>query len=231
MRVREFRNDLNENGKELMVQIMDNVSELTHDLKCMLPNGWRAIVKIVAEADSGDEEELFLLDLQDDKGGGSWAKAKIQTLEDYDFHATYEMSIGQIRDAIRDSGLDDTVFGEEICNLTDKSQLSSSQWSWLLDGKNGPGLAPDFGGMRADCRCHYFNEYDERKVETDKIYIAFSGSKAWQDIQFMLSIFRTIRKRFNSLSKESFEFDLSPFKEYPEIWAWMINLGIVPPPQ
>lgn len=242
MKINHYRSELEGDG--LATVIMDTTTAITQRLQCALPNGWRQIVKLTTLSETNanvdedaDEDskgtppqELFYLDVEADEGGGSWAEAKLNTLQNCKEPATLPLPMNKIFTAICKAKMNHTPIGKEICDLKDPKFITDRQWDWLVDTENGPGFAPDYGGIRVTFRCHYFKD-GEIMTETDVLYVAFSGAAAWQDLQFMLTILAAIYDHFQDKKDESFEWDFSEFEKYPDIWYWMINLGIVPAPQ
>lgn len=116
--------------------------------------------------------ELMYLDVQADEGGGSWAEAKIQTLEKCPgWTATHPMEIEEIRNTLDFLGFDDEVISEADC-YTD---LTPEDIKWLVDVENGPGLAPGFGGIKIPYQCNFVQTDSNRGLvaESGEILIAF----------------------------------------------------------
>jgi len=186
--------------------------------------------------------QLFYLDIQADEGGGSWAEAKIQTLGKMGLAATQPLEAQQILNWIYDAGMQETKHGKEICEdvidggILASDQLSKEAVEWLVDVKNGPGIAPNFGGLKLSAECRFFEENHEASLnsskwkavtETDTIYVAFSGAKAWQDLQFATCALRKIVEHLNELPDESFDFNFASLEEIPEVKFWLKNYGLV----
>lgn len=224
MRVNAMRNELD--SDELVFAIQKTISAMTRRLKMALPRGWRLVVKVACE--SGKEappHELMYLDVQADEGGGSWAEAKIQTLEKCPgWTATHPMEIEEIRNTLDFLGFDDEVISEADC-YTD---LTPEDIKWLVDVENGPGLAPGFGGIKIPYQCNFVQTDSNRGLvaESGEILIAFSGAAAWQDLQFALAVAREMRDHWNEKKDEFLTMDFEPLKTYPEIEFWMVNLGL-----
>lgn len=166
------------------------------------------------------------LDVQADEGGGSWAQAKIQTLEKCPgWVATHPMEIDEIRSTLDFLGLDDEVIGEADCY----AELTPEDIKWLVDVENGPGLAPGFGGIKIPYRCNFVEVNDDQRElidESGEVLIAFSGAAAWQDLQFALAVAREMRDHWDEKKDEFLVMDFNPLKIYPEIEFWMANLGL-----
>lgn len=241
MKVNAYKNNLRDNS--LAAALMASISGLTKDFKFVLPHGWRFIAKIVTNTDNGTPpQQLFYLDLQADEGGGSWAEAKIQTMEQMNLAATRPLEMQKVMNWIYDARLQNTEHGKEICEdiveggILSADQLSAEAIHWLVDVKNGPGVAPNFGGLSLSTKCHFFKDDDSAKLgikspqpvtETDTIYVAFSGAKAWQDLQFATCALKHIIKHLDDIPDESFEPDFEPLKKIPEVHLWLANYGLV----
>lgn len=167
------------------------------------------------------------LDVQADEGGGSWAEAKIQTLEKCPgWVATHPMEIDEICSTLSYLGLDDEV----ISGANYYAELTPENIKWLVDVENGPGLAPGFGGIKIPYRCNFIEtDEDQRKLvdESGEILIAFSGAAAWQDLQFALVVAREMKEHWDAKKDEFLTMDFDPLKIYPEIEFWMANLGLL----
>lgn len=234
MKTNAYKNELRDNS--LAKKLMDTIANMTEDFDFILPRGWRFIAKIVTESDNGTPpHQLFYLDIQADEGGGSWAEAKIQTMETMDLAATQPLEYQKIFRVIHQAGLGSTSIGKEICDLKDVADISKEQMKWLVDVKNGPGIAPNFGGLRLKADCHFFKENLDASLssskwnpvtETDTIYVAFSGAAAWQDLQFATCALKRIINHLDDIPDEAFEFDSKPLEEIPEVRLWLKNYGL-----
>lgn len=182
------------------------------------------------------------LDVQADEGGGSWAQAKIQTLEKCPgWVATHPMEIDELCDTLSFLGFDDEAIG----GADYYAELTPEDIKWLVDVENGPGLAPGFGGIRIPYRCNFVkkntglarmvevglgeNCEEQRGMvdESGEVLIAFSGAAAWQDLQFALAVAREMRDHWDEKKDEFLVMDFDPLKIYPEIEFWMVNLGLL----
>lgn len=173
--------------------------------------------------------ELMYLDVQADEGGGSWAEAKIRTLEKCPgWVATHPMEIDELCSTLEYFGFLDTVSGREISEANLYAELAPEDIKWLVDVKNGPGLAPGFGGIKIPYRCNFVQASTEKEMiaESGEILIAFSGAAAWQDLQFALTVARRMRDHWDEKKDEFLTMDFNPLKIYPEIEFWMTNLGL-----
>lgn len=228
MRVNDVRNQLDSN--ELVFAIQKTINAMTERLKVALPRGWRLIVKVACE--NGKEappHELMYLDVQADEGGGSWAAAKIQTLEKCPgWVATHPMEIEELCDTLKFLGFSDCDEAVDLCEANLYAELTPEDIKWLVDVENGPGLAPGFGGIRIPYRCNFMQTEASNKLvdESGEVLIAFSGAAAWQDLQFALVVARDMRDHWDEKKDEFLAMDFDPLKAYPEIEFWMKNLGL-----
>lgn len=252
MKTNAYFNDLRDNA--LAGKLMTLMTDMVKDYAFALPHGWRFIAKIITTTDKGTPpQQLFYLDIQADEGGGSWAEAKIQTMDMLNLAASQPLSAGRIRNQIRNLGMQDTTCGKEICctcneiyaaknykskgessDILTTDRLTPEAIKWLVDVKDGPGIAPNFGGLKLQTRCHFFRpssevipmEPNQPIAETDTIYVSFSGAKAWQDLSFATCALRHIVKHFRGLDDECFEFDFEPLQEIPEVNFWLQAYGL-----
>lgn len=175
--------------------------------------------------------KLMYLDIQADEGGGSWAEAKIQTLEKCPgWVATHPMEIEELRDTLKFLGFGDCDEAVDLCEANLYAELTPEDIKWLVDVENGPGLAPGFGGIRIPYRCNFMKTDDGHRSmvdESGEVLIGFSGAAQWQDLQFALLIARTMKRHWDAKKDEFLEMDFEPLKIYPEIEYWMINIGLV----
>jgi len=169
------------------------------------------------------------LNVQADEGGGSWAEAKIQTLERFPgWAATHPMEIDELYNTLRFLGFDEYTEAETICGANLYAELTPEDIKWLVDVENGPGLAPGFGGIKIPYRCNFvqMNARKEMVAESGEVLIAFSGAAAWQDLQFALTVALEMKEHWDAKKDEFLTMDFSPLKDWPEIEFWMANLGL-----
>lgn len=232
MKINAYDNGLRDNA--LATKLMDTMDTMTDEFSFVLPRGWRFITKIVTKIEPDSSPCLLLyLDLQADQGGGSWAEAKIQTMERTGLAATQPLKTQTVLNLVRVTSTQETKYRDEILQKTtnwagtfDTSQFSPEAIHWLVDVKDGPGIAPNFGGLRLSAECRCFLEKNKPSVEKDTIYVAFSGGAAWQDLQFATAALECIIHHLDSLPDESFGFDLKSLAEIPEVHLWLRNYGL-----
>jgi hypothetical protein len=205
--------------------------QLEKDQKCVLPKGWRLIAKIRPDKTS---KPSFHIDLQADKGGGSWAKAKMQTLENFpELAATFPMKIGQLLCAMEelDWGDEKDLFRSisKYDNNHSVTKLNDDLTKLLVDCERGPGIAPHFGGICVPYTNTIIDQTGTR-VETGKIYIAFSGASPEQDIFFALSILETLHRLLASpyesnVTESHLDFSEFEDEEFSAIQFWLSLFG------
>lgn len=230
-----MRNELD--SDEILFTIQKAIGSATRRLKMALPRGWRLIVAVGCKSIEGTPpHELMYLDVQADEGGGSWAKAKIQTLQKCPgWVATHPMEMGEINEMLKYLGFSDCEEAELVNEAFLYADLTQENIAWLVNTENGPGLAPNFGGIRIPYSCNFIAMHDDPETGGDKakmeaedgeVLIAFSGAAAWQDLQFALVVARAMKEYWDNKEDEFLTMDFEPLKEYPEIDYWMTNLGL-----
>lgn len=156
--------------------------------------------------------------------------------------ATQPLEAQKVMNWIYDAGMQDTERGKEICSdVVDGGVLMADQFSkdaikWLVDVKNGPGIAPNFGGLSLKAARDFYEENHNASLNSSKwkaltdtttIYVAFSGAAAWQDLQFATRALKAIGQHLDAIPDESFDFDFEPLEKIPEVHLWLKNYGLV----
>jgi len=114
MKVKIYKSDADIKSDEKAAVILRIVGHLVCEYAYLVPNGWRLILKMKATSDS---EPYCHIDIQSDKGGGSFAEVKMQTLEAFPNHAASGIiSYAEIRELIinRSKDADDQELLEYI---------------------------------------------------------------------------------------------------------------------
>jgi len=225
MKVRDARCKLD--SYEVVFAIQKTTEAMTQKLKMALPRGWRLIVEVAC---GGVEEiprkELLYLDVQADEGGGSWAEAKIKTLKDHPgWSATHPMEIEELRSAFSHLGFHNRDEAVKINKAKHYTELTPEDIRWLVDVKNGPGIAPGFGGIRIPYRCN-FVKHSKMLAESGEVLIGFSGAAPCQDLQFALTVAQTMEDHWYNKKDEFLVMNFEPLKEWSDIEYWMANLGL-----
>lgn len=224
--MRKLHSKMQPTMNELTGGLMRQIASLTSDFEYLLPNGWRAIIEIhsFTEQPTGSE---YLLDLQSDIGGGSFAPAKIKTLEIFpSINATGGETIKDLQEMVeeidRKSGQkhSQTEMFSELCNLPHSGCIKGKLREWLRDQCE---ISPYYGGIRIPFACISADSYPY----TGEVLIAFSGAIEWQDLFFAFTIFRELQKLLNHhFPKNLYTYDLAPLKTLCETSIWINLYGI-----
>lgn len=214
----ELYDGISDQTVEILAAIMNRMEVTTHDYEYLLPRGWR----LIAELDYFDQKTAKL-DIQADKGGGSFAEVKMKTLKDSSSKrpATGTDDISFIEELIVMEGLRETEVGAEICELMDAKHLTRLHHEWLRDKL---GYTNFYGAIRIPFRA--ITIYPNM-VDKNEIRFAFSGGTEEQDIMFAvwaLSEFQ--RKVVESFREFHFTFDLDALKKIPNVQLWIDLLDV-----
>lgn len=204
--------------EEIMIAIMNQVDITTSNYDYLLPRGWRFILELdIAGAD------VMCLDLQSDKGGGSFAGVKMKTLTDFTSNkpATGIDKISYIKELIEANGLAKSELGTEICEMMDAKHLTRIHHEWL---KDKIGYTNFYGAIQVPyTRASLFPAITEDAV----IRLAFSGASEEQDVMFAVWVLQEFQKSLVDTIKGShFTFDLEAFKTIPNVQMWFDLLDI-----
>lgn len=233
------REHLSENGRMKLQEAAAQILRmLEHDVCAfdyVLPDGWRCIVKVIDNtpfvADNPSYMELLYLDVQSNRGGGTYAEAKMNSMEQYTEFSSATQPIGVVR--LMDLAVTDGEQCDTFQPVASVDALSDETWEWLRD----KGIAPCYGGitipyeclvsMPAGGGCNHGEIHYEMKKKTGIIRIAFSGASQEQDLFFALSVLRMmIEKADDIFSTAQAWFNLRGLEEIPAIKMWLQLLGI-----
>ncbi|MCL2002019.1 hypothetical protein FWG76_01280 [Candidatus Saccharibacteria bacterium] len=186
----------------------------------LVPNGWRCIAKMQA---TGDESPFWHIDVQGNKGGGSFAEAKMQTLEFFPKKAaTGEKDILELIRMCESRGANDS-FLSLIKNLASPDNITREKHEFIRDNF---GITSFYGGVRIPYE-DLIVEGDKINSETGEIRISFSGASAEQDLFFALSAFKAINDSFVELYPNTQGWlNLRSLETIPAIKLWLDILGI-----
>lgn len=161
----------------------------------LLPNGWRAIVRIdLPVAHNNWEMDNLILDVQADEGGGSFAKVKMDTLEQYPkMIATGLLEFKDLSDlvlaAVQSNRIarEDMGIAADLIRYTDGTALSRMQHEWLRDKLD---ITNFMGGVRLSIygQESVLDSDDESFRKKGEIRVAVSGATEWQDTYLALVI-------------------------------------------
>ncbi|MCL2038453.1 hypothetical protein FWG86_00920 [Candidatus Saccharibacteria bacterium] len=189
---------------------------LESNFSYLVPRGWRCIIKMQTD---GEIDPFWMIDVQSEQGGGSYAEAKMSTLERFLAKAaTGGESIADIMRMLEQLKLDNTGLAKLIRELKDPEQMTKDMYEWLRDGA---GIAPYYGGVRIMYK-DLIVEGTEIRKETGEIRIAFSGASEEQDLFFALSILRELNGSFAKLYPNTQgKLDLSELEKIPAAKLWL----------
>ena len=201
--------------------ILRELERLVCQYDYLVPNGWRFILEMVS-----DGEVYWGIDIQGNKGGGTYAEAKMETLKKFpNYDATGDIPLREILGHfLRNAKLvpSDGVADALRCYPDDSDMLSESQWEDLRSN----GYAPCHGGIRIPYE-DMIADGTEITTETGEIRFAFSGASEEQDVFFALSVFKALNKAFLTLYPNTQGWlDLRKLRAIPEVQFWLDRLEI-----
>lgn len=194
------------------------VDELTRDYQASLTEGWTAIIEM---QERGRDEPLFWLELQNDQGGGEFARTKLQTLQQFpDLPATGCMQVDELvqrlnrlLDTQEMSTADAGRLQAIITSLYKKERITEIPHQ-TNEGLQKFGLTTYKGAIRVPYAIYHMVEGGH--IEQGEIRIAFSGAKEWQDL--MLTV----------LMLQNFQRGLCRFWDTAHIWFNLSDLNQLP---
>lgn len=214
-------------SENVLPKFLDDVERTIEGWHYLLPHGWRLIVKGQAT------NETLELDLQSDKGGGSFAEVKMQTLQD---EAPSKSSIsryytggdcsGHLLQEIRNRKIlaEECDMYKQIAALDCPGDITRLQHEWLRDVIHYTNF---YGGIRVPYEKD-FSAVEKAQDPTDysgEICIAFSGASEEQDAMFALRILREVQF-YLCWSNEPPYYDLSEIYKSPLLRFWLEELQI-----
>lgn len=217
----EQRTIVSQPMRTVISAILQEVEENTNYLRCALPRGWHFILKT-----KGSGIENLCLDVTADVGGGSFAKAKMETLEKCpNLPATGKtpkelIPIVEKLDSIEEKDREEILKRLGANKYADS--LSKDAETFLRDHA---GITGYKGGVRLP----YSVILSDRNLpEHGEILISFSGASAEQDLFFGLSIAKQfIRSYRESFKQNSLFLKLDDLEtNHPAEMFWLKLLGI-----
>lgn len=202
--------------------ILRKLEQLVCEYDYLVPGGWRFILKMQA---TGDAEPYYHIDIQSNNGGGSFAEAKMETLEMFTDHAASGLlGYEEIRDIIINcDGSEDEQELLECIRIKGVESMNRAQHERLRDKY---GLTVFLGGIRIPYK-DLIVEGDKISNESGEIRIAFSGASAEQDLFFALMVFRALNNSFVELYPNTQGWlDLRKLKEVQAANLWINLLDI-----
>lgn len=201
--------------------------KVTNDYGYVLPDGWRLIAKLNSTL-GGKAEPLLHLDFQE-KGGGTYAEAKMRTLEAWsglintggDTCDQARARMEQLENIYHVYDVPElNVIRNRLAKLESVAQLNDAEAETLRDKL---GYAPYYGGIRI--------RYDSTDLTANtedigELLIAFSGASQEQDLFFALFTFKRLRDLLHEHTGVAYNFDLKPLRHVPTANLWLDILGL-----
>lgn len=210
---------------EVLPMFLKDVERAIETYHYLLPRGWRLIIEGKAT------NEVLKLDLQSDKGGGSFAEVKMWTLQDETpskdragkYYTGGDCS-GHLLQVIRNRKLlaEKCVMYQQIAVLYHLSDMTRLQHEWLRDEV---GYTNFYGGIRVPYE-RDFSIVERAQAPTDysgEICIAFSGASEEQDAMFALRILREVQFHLCWGINPPY-YDLSELYKAPLLRFWLEEL-------
>ncbi len=227
---------------ELNAKIMRGIEKLVCDYRENLPNGWRCCIEFQRDE---EHKPYYQLDIESNKGGGSFAPVKMQMLKICpSINATGTASIDDIRDALQNinpKGVDNEITKsllEELDEMECLPDFLDVIWEKLKDC----GITHWYGGIRipydilltdyTDDSCNGDKSKQDVRQTTGEIRITFSGAREWQDTFFCFCLFGHIQHTLNTLwEKDQIWYSLGELECYPDLRFWIFTLGVQEAPE
>jgi hypothetical protein len=213
------------NSDEKTGVILRTLERLICEYKYVVPNGWRFIMKMRT---TDSTEPYYHLDVQSNRGGGSFAEVKMVTLESHDIASTGSIDLLRLVEIIEEGYSSDScdvcqeILGE-VRKLENASQMSKQLAEKIRDTCN---VTPFHGGIRIPYEDLIING-NETSKETGEILLSFSGASQEQDIFFALSVFRAMNEAFPVLYPNTQGWlNLRELEKIPVVKFWLNALGI-----
>ncbi len=217
MKVISYKTESDSDPKTAL--ILRKLEQLVRRHAYITAKGWRFILKMQGHGDLG---LFYHIDIQSDKDGGSYAEAKMSTIERFpECAATGEVSFSDVLRMLKPWS--DAEEYQQIIKLENINLLTEDMIIWLRDEV---GFTSYQGGIRIPYKAKVIDGCDISE-ETGEICIAFSGASEEQDLFFALMVFREIQDSFAKLYPDTqIWFDLGGLQKIPAIKFWLDLLGI-----
>lgn len=182
----------------LMASLIRELERLVCEFDDLVPAGWRCILEVQR---AGSDVPLYELDVQSNRGGGTWAEAKMATLKKFPaMAATTKLEIDAVLSALDQLGYGgDCPTVKQIRNLEDVGQLTTAMWQWLLDTVQ---FTPCYGAVRVPFQGIYFED-GRASSEAGEVRIVFSGATGEQDVFFCISLLKVLIDGTNRVFRET----------------------------
>lgn len=211
--------------------IADAVSSATTKYAYLVPRGWKFILH--ASLDIAGTKGNFEMKIQSNKGGGSFAEAKMKTLEKYRPRCTTGGdSLEYISGLLESYGpFQDETIPEQIRKLKRVGDMTREQHEWLRDNL---GYTNFYGAFEVPCQYLTFNTsfWSGYEENNPALRLAFSGASEEQDTMFCAIVLRELQNHLGSGGTNTFwKYDLSNLRDVPNILLWLDRLGITEVPE
>lgn len=174
-----------QNNPVLAAAIQRAARIISREYDLALPKGWQLIVKL-----KSGEETLVHLHLSEGEGG-SYAKAKMSTLENFpEMPYTGADGTADVLYMLEKLNLDDSENADEICTVESPNLFTKEQREWLRDECE---IASMYGGIRIPYEFLINADKEYQSINDGEILIAFSGATQEQDVFFALYVLRAIQ--------------------------------------
>ncbi len=212
--------------KLALEKTMAGVMRTTERLVCrhdyLVAKGWRAIVELEL-----NEEEQASIDLQSNRGGGSFANVKMQTLKDDEKRVatgTDNLNFIQLKVRASKATVASQEMAKEICGLDAKSQLTKIHQTWMRDEL---GYTNFYGGVKVPFDILSARLGMPHDPDRGELRVAFSGASEEQDTMFTMEIIKDLQISLERyFEKEQFWFNLRKHQEIPLVRLWIDRLEI-----
>lgn len=198
---------------DLITAIQRAAKIATSEYGFLVPRGWQLIVKM-----KSNEETFFHLHLAEGNGG-SYAEAKMSTLENFPEQPyTGADGRGDILDILERLGKSDAAIVNEISAIESPEQLTKIQKEWLRDTC---GIASMYGGIRVLYEFLINTDEPEPQTNEGEILITFSGASQEQDVFFAAWMLSTIQENLAEHQRNiQHSYDLEALRKNPVIHHW-----------
>lgn len=133
MKILQNKNNYHPFYTPIVTSIQRAAKAATNDYDFLVPRGWQLIVKL-----KSDEETLLHLHLSEGEGG-SYAKAKMSTLENFpEISYTGADDTANVLYMLEKLNLDDSENADEICTVESPNLFTKKQREWLRELKANP---------------------------------------------------------------------------------------------
>lgn len=225
----------------ILTRLTRRIEQLVCNYDYLVPDGWRAIVM------ERSSSHLFMprlyLDIQSNRGGGDYAKVKLETLKFFseevatrpvdgkELARMAEQSLSVI-DADRDNKLLEEPSTQKILKQiwrrSDPNELPEHIWEWLRDQCH---VTACYGGIKVPYEALNVKAQPaiqaQVKDDAGELLIAFSGASAEQDLMFATGILCDLLKAYKvELPLVQTWYNLRGLKKIPAVRLWLDIWGI-----